>query len=86
MHIPIFETFPMRTFETRLCSSKNTLFHTMTKPEIPPKNRTEFHEFFNFLFFENPKNEQNEGKVGLRKRGFPELKTWIMLVGKDSKP
>ena len=51
MHIPNVDTFPMRTFETRLYSSKNTLFRTMAKPEIPPKNRTEFQDFLKLSLF-----------------------------------
>ena len=85
MHIRKFDNFRMRTFETRLCSSKNALFQKMIKPEIAPKDRTEFNKNNKFLFFESQKNEENEGNDPLRKSGFPKQETWILLVGKLSK-
>ena len=70
MHIPNFETFPMRTFETRLCSSKNTLFHTMTKPEIPPKNRTEFQENKWFSLFRNSEKRAKWRESNVKEKWF----------------
>ena len=60
----------MRPFETRLCSSKNALFQKMIKPKISPKDRTEFQEQLNIIYFLRVEKMDRLRARRIKKQGF----------------